>query len=183
VELSDFSFSAHRKDFDSTDFDCGDDDINEFLREDALLYQDQKIASTYLFTDKGKIAAFFSISNDCLKDLGEDRGYSNNIWNRFHRKTGIPNDKRIRKYPAVLIGRLGIDKQYQGNKLGNKLLDFIKGWIYLDHKPACRVLILDVYNKEKQLTFYAKNGFSILLNDDQQDVTRLMYFDMLYLSE
>lgn len=183
MELSAFSFSSLGNDVDFGNFDCGDEDINEYIKEDALLYQNQRIASTYLFSDKEKIVAFFSISNDCLKDLGEEKGYNNNTWNRFHRKTGMPNDKRIKKYPAVLIGRLGVNKLYQGYKLGNKILDFIKGWIYYGHKPACRLLILDAYNKEKQLNFYTKNGFSILLKNDQQDMTRLMYFDMLYFSE
>ena len=72
MELSDFTFTSLDKETILHHFDCDDADINEFLHEDALNYQLQKIANTYLFLDdKGEIVAFFSISNDCLNDLGE----------------------------------------------------------------------------------------------------------------
>jgi hypothetical protein len=146
-----------------------------FLKEDAFDYQEQKIANTYCFLNNGdRIVAFFSISNDCLNDLG----YSNTAWNRFHRKIKLPNEKRIRQYPSVKIGRLGIDKNYQGKGLAGQLMTFIKGWSILEHKPACRLLLLDAYNKTQQLNYYIKNDFQFLLDNDVQDKTRLMYFDL-----
>jgi GNAT superfamily N-acetyltransferase len=163
-------------------FDCDDPDINEFLREDALNYQLQKIANTYLFIDDNDdIVAFFSVSNDCLNDLGAVKGYTNTIWNRFHRKIFLPNDKRIRQYPAIKIGRLGVSKSYQRNGLAYQLMDFIKAWILLGLKPGCRLLLLDAYNKERQVTYYQRNGFNMLLDDDANDRTRIMYFDLLRL--
>jgi GNAT superfamily N-acetyltransferase len=182
LELSDFQFTELTEDVDLSAFDCDDSDINEFLKEDSLNYQKQKIANTYLFIDEsGKIALFFSISNDCLNDLGEIKGFSKTIWNRFHRKNEIPNTKRIKQYPAIKIGRLGIDKFLQGQGLANELMDFIKGWVIIDHKPACLLLLLDAYNKEKQIKFYQRNDFNFLLDEDINDRTRIMYFDLLRL--
>ena len=182
MELSDFTFTALDKEIALHHFDCDDTDINEFLQEDALNYQTQKIARTYLFLDdRSEIVAFFSISNDCLNDLGEVKGYTNTIWNRFHKRTFLPNDKRIRQYPAIKIGRLGVSKNYQRNGLAYQLMDFIKGWATLDHKPACRLLLLDAYNKERQVKYYQRNGFNLLLDDDAHDRTRIIYFDLLRL--
>jgi GNAT superfamily N-acetyltransferase len=142
----------------------------------------QKIANTYLFIDdNGEIVSFFSISNDCLNDLGEDKGYTNTIWNRLHRKIFLPNEKRIRQYPAIKIGRLGVSQKYQRNGLAYQLMDFIKGWALLEHKPACRLLLLDAYNRERQVKYYQRNGFNLLLDDDITDRTRIMYFDLLRL--
>lgn len=182
MELSDFHFTQLTNDINLSAFDCDDADINEFLKEDSLNYQKQKIANTYLFLEEsGNVVIFFSISNDCLNDLGDIKGFTKTIWNRFHRKSAIPNDKRIKQYPAIKIGRLGIDKSIQGKGLANQLLDFIKGWVVIDHKPACRLLLLDAYNKEKQIRFYTRNDFIFLLGEDIEDRTRIMYFDLVRL--
>jgi GNAT superfamily N-acetyltransferase len=79
------------------------------------------------------------------------------------------------------IGRLGVSKSYQRNGLAYQLMDFIKGWALLEHKPACRLLLLDAYNKERQVRYYQRNGFNLLLDDDEADRTRIMYFDLLRL--
>lgn len=177
MDLTTFTFS-HLNEFDDLSmFNCDDEKINEFLLEDSKNFQKERIASTYIFRSNNEIAAFFSICNDCLNDLG----YENNIWNKFHRKIKLPNDKRIKQYPAVKIVRLGIDIKYQGQGISHQLLDFIKYWTFLEHKPACRLLILDAYNQEKQLRMYLKNDFIFLMDSDKSEKHRFMYFDLLRL--
>jgi GNAT superfamily N-acetyltransferase len=175
--LSDFVFVMLNDNESLDNFDCGDTEINDFFHQDSKNYQSEKITNTYLFKKDNEIVAFFSISNDCLNDLG----YDNSIWNKLHRKIKLPNQKRIRQYPAVKITRLGIDKQYQGKGLSHQLLDFIKGWTFREHKPACRLLILDAYNQPKQVQLYQKNDFIFLLDSDQNDKHRFMYFDLMRL--
>jgi GNAT superfamily N-acetyltransferase len=177
MELSDFSFSPLQEDDDLEGFDCEDAEMNEFFLEDSKKFQREKITNTYLFKEGTTIVAFFSISNDCLNDLG----YDNSIWNRLHRKIKIPNEKRIRQYPAVKITRLGVNKAFQGKGLSHQLLDFIKGWTFIEHKPACRLLILDAYNSHKQIALYEKNDFVFLLSSDQLAKHRFMYFDLMRL--
>ncbi|MBE8727368.1 GNAT family N-acetyltransferase [Flavobacterium hungaricum] len=177
MDLSDFSFSLLKDEDILDDFDCEDIEINEFLLEDSKKFQSEKITNTYLFKEKNKVVAFFSISNDCLNDLG----YQNSIWNKLHRKIKLPNQKRIKQYPAVKIARLGIDKNYKGKGLSHQLLDFIKGWTFIEHKPACRLLILDAYNRPIQLNTYQKNDFTFLLDSDKNKKHRFMYFDLMRL--
>lgn len=177
MDLSDFTFSSLNNNDVLYNFDCEDGEINEFLIEDSKKFQIEKITNTYLFKENDSIAAFFSISNDCLNDLG----YENSIWNKLHRKIKLPNEKRIRQYPAVKIARLGIDRNYKGNGLSHQLLDFIKGWTFTEHKPACRLLILDAYNQSIQLSTYQKNDFIFLLESDIEKKHRFMYFDLMRL--
>lgn len=185
MSLADYSLVELSASIDLSTFDCGDQDINEFLKDDALNYQKDRMANTYLFIDddSNEIVAFFSISNDCLNDLGEDSGYTNKIWNKFHRKAEIPNKKRIRSYPAIKIGRLGVCKKLQGNGLAYELMDFIKGYSVLNLKPACRLLLVDAYNKEKQIKFYSRNGFLFLLDSDEHDEKRIMYYNLQRLED
>ncbi len=96
-------FIAINSDIDFAGFDCGDIDISNWLKEDALEHRNHRMANTYLFVTNDQVVAYFCISNDSLNDLGEKRGFTNRIWNRFHRKNLIPNPKRIRNYPAIKI--------------------------------------------------------------------------------
>ena len=180
IQLTDLYLAKLSEEFVNTSsFDCGDERINEFLKCDALNFQQEKIANTYIFHDEDdSIIAFFSICNDSLNDKG---AYENSTWNKFHRKIKLPNQKRIKQYPSVKIARLGIDLKYQGMGLAHQLLDFIKVWTFDEFKPACRLLILDAYNQEKQLAVYQKNDFIFLHDKDKNDEHRFMYFDLLRL--
>ena len=178
MHLYDFKFDLLSNEHDLSEFDCGDFDINEFLKEDAMNYQNEKMANTYVFHEDNKVIAFFSILNDCL----HDKGFESNVWNKFHRKRKIPNNKRTKQYPAIKIGRLGVTKNYQGTGIAYELMDFIKGFSLIEHKPACRLLLLDAYNKVLQINYYERNGFVFLSDSNTKDRTRLMYYDLIQLS-
>ncbi|HWZ21830.1 MAG TPA: GNAT family N-acetyltransferase [Cytophagaceae bacterium] len=181
MDLSDFDFIKLSPGTNLENFDCDEDEITGFLKEDAKNYQHQRLANTYLFLKDDKIVAYFSISNDCLVDRGEEKGFTKTIFNRLHRKESIPNDKRIKQYPSVKVGRLGVNKKYHGTGIAYQLMDFIKGICILDHKPACpaiKFLILDALNKERQIKYYQKNGFVFLLDNDSEEENRIMYFNL-----
>lgn len=178
MPLSDYKLVELTPQINLSNFDCGDADISNWLKEDSVDYQTQSMAKTYLFLDNQDIVAYFCISNDCLNDLGDGKGYNNTVWNRFHRKTKLPNVKRIRSYPAVKIGRLGVCLDQHKTGLAYELMDFIKGFSILEHKPACRLLLLDAYNRPRQIQYYQKNGFQFLLDSDEEKENRIMYFDL-----
>ena len=176
MKLSDCKFIHLSESIDLSPFDCDNADINEFLKEDAINYQKQRLANSYLLIDNAEsVTAFFCLSNDCINDLGD----GTSEWNRLHKKTDIPNSKRIKQYPSVKVGRLGVDKKYHRTGLAYELMDFIKGFVYKDSESACRFLLLDALNQPKQLNYYQKNGFDFLLKNDDKDLTRIMYFDLL----
>ncbi|KAA6351264.1 hypothetical protein EZS27_001410 [termite gut metagenome] len=95
-------------------------------------------------------------------------------------------------YPAVLIGRLGVDINYQRQGIGNELLDFIKNWFaHSTNKTGCRYLIVDARNEDKILRFYTRNGFDFVFRNDEEEKkqidikmedelrTKSMYYDLL----
>lgn len=191
MELADLDFLELTEKSKLEDFDCSIEgavsiqveDIASFLKEDALNYQKEKMANTYLFVDsKGCTKAFFSISNDCLNDMIDEKGIGNNIWNKLHRVIKLPNNKRIRQYPAIKIGRLGVHKDLHRTGISYQLMDFIKGWLIIDHKPACRFLLLDAINEPRQIKYYESNGFRFLMDSDSDKKTRIMFYDLLKLS-
>jgi|SRR5258708_2393794 len=48
-------------------FDCGDEDLNDFLLSKAKLYQKELLAVTYILENDERTIAFFSIFNDSLR--------------------------------------------------------------------------------------------------------------------
>lgn len=93
-----------------------------------------------------------------------------------------------------MIGRLGISVDFQSRHLGSDVLSFIKAW-FVDplNKTGCRFLLVDSYNKERNLAFYERNGFNYLFSTEEQERefrgikperplnSRLMYFDLIEL--
>lgn len=169
-------------------FTCGDDDLDDFFRNDAMRYKEELLGKTYCFVlddEPTKIVCMFTLSNDSVRvDV---------IPNNRGRKLAkdIPREKHMRRYPGVLIGRLGINVEFGHHGIGTELLDFIKSlFIDEENKTGCRFLIVDAYNKDIPLSFYQKNDFQFLFSSEQQEAenlgydvskslhTRLMFYDL-----
>ena len=165
-----------RLDLSSTlkDFDCSDDDLNDFFHNDSFEYSRELLAVTYTFENEDETVAFFSVSND--KIINKDSLLQRIISNRLARS--IPNKKRRPTYPAVKIGRMGVNRKYIGMDYGSEILDIIKHWFTDNNKTGCRFITVDAYNKRKVINFYQKNGFEFLTDNDKDDNTRLMWFSL-----
>lgn len=153
------------------------------------------MGQTYAFTldsDPTRIVCAFTVSNDAL----QIKGLSNRSRRRVNQQ--IPHAKSYSAYPAMKIGRLGIDKSFQGQGIGRQLMDFIKAWFCEDaNKTGCRFITVDAYNNEKALNYYLKNEFEFLFMEEQNELdhfnlsrsspiegpinTRIMYFDLIKL--
>ena len=160
-------------------FDCGDDDLNDFILHDALPYRRERLAVTYVFVekyDRSSVAAFFCLSNDRISLTDFD---NKSRYNRFSRR--FNNSKRLRSYPAVKIGRLGVARAMKGMNVGSILLTFIKRYFAGDNKTGCRFITVDAY--AAAIPFYLKNGFVPLNEEDMGEATCLLYFDLNDLNE
>lgn len=154
-------------------FDCGNPDLNEFFQKDALNYLRQLLAVTYVFENKQQTAAFFSVLNDRIS--GEDSEKS--VFRKLRKE--IPHKKHFRSYPAVKVGRFGVDQKYHNQRVGTEVMDFVKAFFTLKNKTGCRFITVDAYNYPRTINFYIKNGFSFLTSQDEKDDTRSMYFDLM----
>ena len=83
--------------------------------------------------------------------------------------------------PAVKIGRLGVSAKIQSSGVGSSILDFVKAWFTEGNKTGCRFILVDALNNPRTIKFYKDNGFDFLIfnGDDDDDKTRLMFFDLM----
>lgn len=172
----------------------GDKDLEDFFHNQAMPFSMEKLGQTYCVIDnngeEAELVAFFTVSNDSIKTTFIPK----KAVNKIERK--IPGRKHLHTYPAVLIGRLGVNKKYQGPEffIGQQVINYIKIWFSDDdNKTGCRFLVVDAYNKEKVLKFYERNKFKFLYADeeterqeqhipdeDEKILTRHMFLDLLH---
>lgn len=159
-------------------FDCSDEDLNDFLLNEAAFYRNALLSVTYVVEDKSTnaVLAYFSLSNDKISISDFE---SKTEFNRFRRNKFV-NEKRLRSYPAIKIGRLAIAKSVQHQSIGTYLLEFIEDYFVIDNKSGCRFVTVDAY--VDAIPFYIKNNYQFLNNDDEDKRTRVMYFDLASLS-
>ena len=155
-------------------FDCNDEDLNDFILNEACLYRNALLSVTYVVEDKTThdILAYFSLANDKISISDFE---SKTEFNRF-RKHKFVNKKRLRSYPAIKIGRLAISQKAQHQSIGTYLLEFIEDYFIIDNKSGCRFVTVDAY--VDAIPFYIKNNYQFLNNDDEDKRTRVMYFDL-----
>ena len=111
IGLSSFKFIR----LNSTDsikrFDCGDRDLNDFILNHAPAFQKHLISVSYAYANPntGQILAYCSLANDkvAITDFKDKTEF-----NRFRKKNGFPNEKRLKSYPAVKLCRLGVDVSF-----------------------------------------------------------------------
>lgn len=148
--------SAHGR----SDFICGIEALDRYFREQAAQDMRRRITACYVAVDiaNSKVAGFYTLS-----------------------AAGIPLAdfpstivKRLPRYPSVpvaKIGRLAVDQNYQGRKLGRTLLwDAISRGIRSE--IAVFALIVDAMD-ERAEAFYRHHGFHRLSNESRQLVLPL----------
>lgn len=174
-------------------FSCGDGDLDDFFSHDVFLYEEELLGKTYCWINRDnqrEIVAIATLSYDGIKTYTLD----NPSRNALQRK--IPHPKRHRSYPAVLIGRLGVNKAFQGLSIGTQLMDALKYWfVDENNKAACRYMLVDAYNMDSTIHYYTKNGFKPLYKSEQSEKdafgiseddslrSRIMFFDLKKITE
>lgn len=172
-------------------FDCGVDDLNDFFANDALTYERDLMGKTYCWLDNAndrRIVAMVTLANASIQTTHLPSNPKRHI------NKAIAYNKHGRTYPAVLIGRLGVEKKYQGAqyRVGAQIMDFIKDWfISADNKTGCRFILVDAMNDCHTLSYYERNGFKPLfphvsdersfyeIPESEELRTRMYYFDLL----
>ena len=153
-------------------FDCGDVDLNDFLHKDSINSTNELLTVTYLLENSNETLAFFSLLNDKIRQEDVE---NMTVWNKWRKKI-FTNEKRFLNYPAMKIGRLGVSSQYQNQKIGKAILDYLKILFITNNRTGCRFITVDAYSRS--VKFYLQNGFLFLTSKDENSDTRLMYFDL-----
>lgn len=139
------------KGHDRKKFDCGQNEINKFLKQQANQSAKRGYSQTHVLIDDNapeQIIGFYTLTSILIKK---------------------PIQHQINiKYPYELFGvnlaRMGVDVNFQKCSLsGNLIIDAIEKTIIIDNHMGCQGLFLDAKN-EKLIKYYEKFGFELILD-------------------
>jgi GNAT superfamily N-acetyltransferase len=157
-------------------FDCGDDDLNDFLLSKAKHFQAELLAVTYLLENEERTIAFFSLFNDSVR-VQEIEFASKNALKRFLKSIVTHPKRHLEYFPALKIGRLGVCNKTQKSGLGKAIISFVIDLALQQNETcACKLITVDAY--EQSLIFYEKMGFVYFTDMDAGKDTRQMYLDL-----
>lgn len=142
------------KSFLRSAFDCGSVPLNDYLRQQVSQDIKRNIASCFTIIDENKtILGYYTLASTSIPliDLPDNL------------KKKLP---RYPSVPAVLLGRLAIDKQVKGQGLGKALLGNALKRI-VRSEIAAYALIVDAKDKDAR-AFYSKFGFIPFTNAENK---------------
>jgi GNAT superfamily N-acetyltransferase len=130
-------------------FSCGKDLLDNYFRRQAKQDVKRKLSACFVMADKksGKVKGYYtltgsSVSNELIPDS-------------FRKK--LP--KSYSSLPTILLGRLAIDKDFQGQGIGKVLLiDSLKRCYETSDSIGAYAVIVDPLDNDAEL-FYEKYGF------------------------
>lgn len=159
-------------------FDCGDDDLNEYFKHDVVAHRELLLTETYHIS----LASFdlpfpIGIVSLCNDSVRKEKVKTLNFYKE------LPEKKQYPDYPAVKIARLGIHNIFQRHNIGSKMINLIKKMFITDNRTGCRLITVDAYNAvnerdDRVIKFYEKNDFQFFNNKDLNKQTRAMFFDL-----
>ena len=137
-----------RKAHDRQEFDCGVHDLNQYIQRFARQNQDKDVGRTFVAIDEDslRVWGYYTVSAASV-EFDE-----------------YPESARLPQYPipAILLGRLAVDKQTQGKGLGPDLLiHALKLARSHAESLAVRAVVVEAIDERAQ-RFYQRYGFEPL---------------------
>lgn len=101
----------NKKAHDRNGFNCGVKELNDYLQKQIRQDISKAATAAYIIREKNsdKISGFYTLSATSIILDEIEESIKKNL-------------ARYESIPAVLVGRLAVDKSHQGNRLGEKLL-------------------------------------------------------------
>ncbi len=133
---------------DRKSFDCGNEDLNRYLREQARQDAEKRVAAPFVFTQPGSkaVLGFYTLSASIIP-VDE-----------------LPPDlmKRLPRYgqlPLALLGRLAVDRTVGGQGVGEFLLvDALRRSLEAAQQIAAMAVIVDAKDARAE-SFYRHFDF------------------------
>lgn len=129
-------------------FDCGDEEINKYLKDFALVADEEGFSKAFLMvseSNQDQVVGFYTLSNTSIA--------AQELPDEFMKGFVFP-------CPAILIGQFAINKSFQNQKLSKPLLwDVYRRIILLYNTSSTfRAIRVDTRNSSAK-TFWVKQGF------------------------
>ena len=166
-----FYFEILSSKHDLSNFKCASDDLNDFIKNDALRQQEMNLNITQLAICDGEIIGFVSILTDTLKiKTIEDKSLKEEMKNELN---VVGEDNTL---PSIKIGRFAIDEKYAQKGLGSFIFrNVLLSILHLSKtKVGLRFITVEAY--AMAFNFYVKKNNFTYRKSDEKLVKKLESF-------
>lgn len=120
-------------------------EIDHFFHNDLEKYHNNKLSTVRLVQLAGKIVAYFTVSMNAIEL---------NVLDKDEKVSGTTT----KKYPAMLLGRMGVDKKHRKKGIGEAICKFCQGLAAeTSERVACRYIML--HTTLNKVSLYQSWGF------------------------
>ena len=126
-------------------FDCGNNELNRWLVEHARASQKADLARTYVLLADAAVVGYVSLTTGSVRRDAAPKRYARGM--------------RRHPIPTILIARLAVDRRYQGQRLGGRLLaEALRLAVTASDAAAARLVVVDAID-DAAAAFYRRWGF------------------------
>ncbi|WCT14438.1 GNAT family N-acetyltransferase [Mucilaginibacter jinjuensis] len=137
-----------KSEFNKKDFNCGKDMLDNYIQKKAGQDLKRRLSAVFAMVDDSRVIAYYTLSSTSIsRDLVPE-------------ETQKKMPPSYHDLPATLLGRLAVDQNYKGQRLGEYLLmDALKKAFDTSEKHiGSMALIVDPLDDDAE-AFYAKYDF------------------------
>jgi GNAT superfamily N-acetyltransferase len=165
-------------------FDCGCQDLNDFLFDDAKVHLRHLRYTTTLLETDDRTIAYYSLANDLLS-ISDREDFKEEIDSLDAGSIEFAYEERFFnqiRYPAVKLGRLAVDVDFQSQGVGAFILNSLVKSFTVNNKTGCQFITVDAINDhqmQRAIRFYERHGFKLLTAIDLLNDSRAMFKPLL----
>jgi ribosomal protein S18 acetylase RimI-like enzyme len=149
-----------------SNFTCGSEPLDEFIREQAREYSQRHLGETWLLCSEGHLLAFYTLVPASVPNedyTGNEAEEMSNL-DDF----GYP-------VPALHLARIGVANEYRGNGIGKELVDYIIVWAENQDLPFW---LIELVSKEESIEFYKRLNFVTSGEEDDENGHTTMFYPL-----
>lgn len=127
-------------------FDSGNSQLDEWLKRRALKNESERASRTYVLCDRQAVVAYYCLASGAVAQTAA---------------TGKVRRNMPDPIPVMVIGRLAVDRNWQGCGIGRALLrDAILRTLQVAEIAGIRAILLHAISEDAK-QFYQKCGFTV----------------------
>ena len=125
-------------------FDCGHEVLNDWLKRTALKNQKANASRTFVVCKEDVVIGYYALSSGSVERLQAPKSIARNMPDPI---------------PVTVLGRLAIDQEHQGLRLGSGLMKdaMLRTLVVSSHIGVKAMLVHAISDEAKQ--FYLQYGF------------------------
>ncbi len=131
-------------DHDVSGFDCGEDSLNKWLKKRAISNEKTGASRTFVVCNGNVVIGYYSLAAGAVAR---------------EETTGKVRRNMPEPVPVMILGRLAVDQQWQGQHIGRGMLkDAIMRTLIAAEQVGIRALLVHALSEEAK-RFYLQYGF------------------------